>query len=389
MPDEHGRRKTQDQEPGRPPSAADAGQSDGSGSHGAGRRPGNGSRMPAAAARRFAGVDVHAKSMTVCIVDGAGRVLLNHTDAADAGLFLETIKPFRPGVSVACECVDSYFWLADLCEREGIPFKLVDARKVRMIAESAGKSDRRDAETLAKLLRAGLLPLAYVYPKGLRGPRDLLHSRRDHLNTRTGFVNRLHAACRRAKVSVSREAIRSAADRSDLPKRFQDADARRAVELTVALLDALDRNILALERLAERACRHVAAADLDRLRTIPGVGSILSLTIVLEVGSLDRFRSRQKFTAYARLAKRQRESAGKALPPLPERRGNPYLEWAFYEAAVLAAQHDGRIRERLEERTAKVGKRSARRALAGRLCGAVYSMLKNGRTFDIAKFLGT
>src|SRR5262245_34349450 len=127
--------------------------------------------------RFYCGVDLHARTLSLHILDAQGKTLLAQTLAASPDAFLHAVAPFRDGLVVACECLFAWYWLADLCTDEGIPFVLGHALYRKAIHGGKAKTDQLDAQKIAALLRGGLLPQAYVYPRGLRATRDLLRRR--------------------------------------------------------------------------------------------------------------------------------------------------------------------------------------------------------------------
>jgi transposase len=127
--------------------------------------------------RFYCGVDLHARCMYLCILDAGGQTVLHKDYPADAGAFLEAVAPYRDGLAVAVECMFAWYWLADLCHEHGIPFVLGHALYMKAIHQGKSKNDRLDAAKIAGLLRGGLLPQAYVYPRAMRATRDLLRRR--------------------------------------------------------------------------------------------------------------------------------------------------------------------------------------------------------------------
>ena len=127
--------------------------------------------------RFYGGVDLHARTLALHVLDAEGHSALATTIPADPKAFLQAVAPFRDGLAVACECMFAWYWLADLCERERIPFVLGHALAMKAIHGGKSKNDRQDAATLAGLLRRGYFPLAYVYPAAKRETRDLLRRR--------------------------------------------------------------------------------------------------------------------------------------------------------------------------------------------------------------------
>src|SRR5262245_60640450 len=127
--------------------------------------------------RAYRGVDLHARTMDLCITDQQGQTLLHEDVPAGPEAFLRAIAPFRDGLVVACECMFARYRLADTCHERGIPFVLGHALEMRAIHGTKAESDRLDSEKIAHLLRVGLLPRAYVYPGAMRATRDLLRRR--------------------------------------------------------------------------------------------------------------------------------------------------------------------------------------------------------------------
>src|SRR5207249_9026717 len=117
--------------------------------------------------RFYGGVDLHARTMYLCLLDDAGQVVYDKNLTADPDAFLQAIAPFRDGLVVACECLFCWYWLADVCAAEKIAFVLGHALYMKAIHGGKSKDDKIDSKKIARLLRGGNLPMAYVYPKGL------------------------------------------------------------------------------------------------------------------------------------------------------------------------------------------------------------------------------
>jgi hypothetical protein len=127
--------------------------------------------------RFYCGVDLHARTLSLCILDDKGTIVRQQTIAANPDAFLQAVAPFRDGLAVACECMFAWYWLADLCQQERIPFVLGHALYMKAIHGGKAKTDKIAAHKIAVLLRGGMLPQAYVYSKGMRETRDLLRRR--------------------------------------------------------------------------------------------------------------------------------------------------------------------------------------------------------------------
>ena len=127
--------------------------------------------------RFYCGIDLHARSMFLCILDHAGSILLHRKSPAHPDALREAIAPYRDGLVIAVECMFAWYWVADWCRDEGIPFVLGHALYMKAIHGGKTKNDKIDAHKIATLLRGGTLAQAYVYPKGMRETRDLLRRR--------------------------------------------------------------------------------------------------------------------------------------------------------------------------------------------------------------------
>jgi hypothetical protein len=135
--------------------------------------------------RHYCGIDLHVKTMYICILDSVGQVLVHRNVKSTPQAFLEIVAPYRDDLVVAAECMFTWYWLADLCAAEGIAFVLGHALAMKAIHGGKAKNDKIDSHKIASLLRGGLLPQAYVYPAGMRSTRDLLR-RRLHLVRKRG-----------------------------------------------------------------------------------------------------------------------------------------------------------------------------------------------------------
>jgi transposase len=125
----------------------------------------------------YCGIDLHARSMYVCILNQDGEIMLHQNMKASPAPFLKAITPYREEMVVAVECIFTWYWLADLCAQEGIPCILGHALYMKAIHGGKAKNDKIDAHKIAVLLRGGMLPQAYVYPADMRATRDLLRRR--------------------------------------------------------------------------------------------------------------------------------------------------------------------------------------------------------------------
>jgi transposase len=339
--------------------------------------------------RHYCGIDLHARTLYVCILDAQGQVLVHQNLRATPEAFLETIEPYREGLVVAVECIFTWYWLADLCAREEIPFVLGHALYMKAIHGGKAKNDRIDALKIATLLRGGMLPQAYAYPAGMRATRDLLRRRLHLVRKRGQLLAHIQMTSHQYNLPPLGKRIAYPANREGVAEHFEDRAVRRSIALDLALLERYDELLKDLEAdLVRQAQQHDPQA-FHRLRTIPGVGKVLALTILYEIHDIHRFERVQEFASYARLVKCAKESAGKKHGTSGAKMGNVHLKWAFSEAAVLFVRHSAEGKQRLARLEQRFGKGKALSILAHKLGRTVYFMLRRGKAFDRARFLAT
>jgi transposase len=341
--------------------------------------------------RFYCGVDLHARTLAVCILASDGATVFHDTIAASPAAFLKAVQPFRDGLAVACECMFAWYWLADLCQEQGIPFVLGHALYMKAIHGGKAKTDKIDAKKIAVLLRGGMLPQAYVYPKGMRATRDLLRRRTYLVRRRAEALAHLVNTNSQYNHPPLATKLAYAANRAelDLPARFTDPSAKRNVEVDLALIDAYDAQIAALELYLTRAAKVDDPQAYARLRSIPGVGPVLGLVMLYEIHDIRRFAAEGQFLSYARLVRCAHESAGKKQGTGGNKIGNAHLKWAFSEATCLLLRSCPKAKAWLARREKKHGKKRALGALAARLGRAVYHLLRKGEAFDEGRFFAS
>jgi transposase len=341
--------------------------------------------------RFYCGVDLHARTLSVCILDASGAIVLQKTNPANPDAFLQAVSPFRDGLVVACECMVAWYWLADLCQEQGIPFVLGHALSMKAIHGGKAKNDKIDAHKIAVLLRGGMLPQAYVYPKGMRETRDLLRRRTFLVRKRAEALVHLQNTNSQYNLPPLTKKLSYAANREELnlPPRFADASVRKNVEVDLALLDAYDDHIRDLELYLTRTAKVDDAQAYQRLRSVPGIGKVLALILLYEIHDIRRFPEVGQFLSYARLVRCAHESAGKKQGTGGNKIGNAHLKWAFAEATCLFLRESDQAKQWLARREKKHGKAKALGAFAARLGRAIYHLLRKQEAFDIKRFFAS
>ena len=337
----------------------------------------------------YCGIDLHARSMYLCMLDQDGTVLPHRNLRANPDAFLKAVANYREDLVVAVECMFTWYWLADLCRNQGIHFVLGHPLYMKAIHGGKAKNDRIDAEKIAVLLRGGMIPQAYVYPPAMRATRDLLRRRLHFRRKRAELLAHIQNTNSQYNLDEFAKKLTYASNREDVSQRFTDPHVHKSIAIDLALIAHYDQLLKDLEYFILRTAKDHDHNTLYRLRTVPGIGKILSLVILYQIHDINRFQRPQELASYARLVKCAKQSAGKMYGTSGSKIGNVHLKWAFSEAAVGFLRHnpDGkRYYAKLEQ---KHGKGKALTVLAHKLARAVYYIWKRNEVFDQQRFLTT
>jgi transposase len=335
----------------------------------------------------YCGIDLHARTMYVCILNQDGEIVVHRNMPTSPEALLRTIAPYREHIVIAVECIFTWYWLADLCAREGIPFVLGHALYMKAIHGGKAKNDKIDAQKIAVLLRGGMLPQAYVYPAEMRATRDLLRRRMHLMRKRAELLTHIQNTNSQYNLPEIGKKIAYKANRDGVAERFPNPAVQKSIEVDLALIDHYARLLRDMELAILKSAKQHEANTLYLLRTVPGIGEILSLVLLYEMHDIQRFPRVQDFVSYCRLVKCAKESAGKRYGTSGTKIGNAYLKWAFSEAAVLFLRANPAGQKYLTRLEKKHGKGKALTVLAHKLARAVYYMLKHAVAFDMEAFL--
>lgn len=336
----------------------------------------------------YCGVDLHIKNMYLCILDHEGNKQLHRNVRAKPREFLNAIEGFRDDLVVGVECMFTWYWLADLCQDEKVPFILGHALYMRAIHGGKKKDDKIDSEKIARLMRGGTFPLSYVYPREMRATRDLLRRRTFLMRRRSELLAHVQLVNQQYNHDPFEKMLQHACNR-DVLDRFEQLDARQSVEADLQMVGHYDQLLKQLEsKLLKQAKRHDPQACF-LLQTVPGVGKLLSLVMLYEIHAIGRFPTVGDFLSYARLVTPKQTSDGKVTGHGGAKIGNPHLKWAFSEAALMMLRYSDDAKRFLARKQNKHGKGRAMTMLARKIARAVYHMLKRKEAFNEVKFFAS
>ena len=284
--------------------------------------------------------------MYVCILSQSGEVLVHRNMQTDPDTSLHVVAPYRQGLVVAVACLFTWYWLADLCADEGLPFVLGQALSMKAIHGGQANNDTIDSHKLAALLRGGMLPQASVSPARMRATRDLLRRRRPLAHKRAELLAHVQHTNSQYNLPAMGKKIASKANREGVAERCADPAVHKSIEVALALITSDDELLRDVERTIVNTARHHDANTLHLWQTVPGIGKILSLVLLYDIHDVHRFPRGQACVSSCRLVTCARASAGKRYGTSGTTIGQAHLQWAFAEAAVLclrdhpAAQQD-------------------------------------------------
>jgi transposase len=324
---------------------------------------------------RSVGIDLHRKRSHIAVIDDEGEQLLSRRIVNDPQTFLALLE----GVGecrVALEATYGWEWLADVLQDAGFELHLAHPMRTKAIASARVKTDAVDARTLAHLLRADLLPEAYIAPRELRDLRDLLRHRVALTRMRSALKNRVSAVLAKNGIQRPYSDLFGPGGLRFLAEVELRDGPRRRLDSTLALIGDFTREIDATSR--EIDARAHEDPYVPVLCQIRGVGRYIAMLVIAEVGDITRFATARRLCSWAGLTPTVRSSDGKARLGHISGQGSPPLRWALVEAAQHAAGGGGPLRDSYERIAKRRGKQIAKVAVARQILTLCYYGLRDG-----------
>ena len=334
-------------------------------------------------------LDCHKHYRVACVQSPEGRRLAECRIEHRRGNIRAFLRPYSQGCPVAVETIGNWYWIVDEIEQAGKVPRLVHARKAKLMLGSINKTDKLDVRGLNRLQQAGTLPTVWIPPALLRDQRELPRTRMVFSAMRTRLKNRLHSVLDKyglqdQLIGISDLFAAGARERLDGCVQQLPAQAAYTSELLLKQLEAVQWVIEALEeRIAEL---FQPTEELKLLDSLPGVGLILGVVLMLEIGDVQRFSCAERLASYAGTVPRVHASGGKTHYGRTRPDVNHYLKWAYAEAANVVAVHPdslrhphvGQLYSRIRGRR---GHASAIGAVARHLAEATYWMLMKKESY--------
>lgn len=330
---------------------------------------------------KFSAIDLHSNNSFVAVIDESDRVCCQQRVPNDLPRIIAMLEPHRAELTgVVVESTYNWYWLVDGLRAAGFDVKLANTAALPQYSGLKYSGDEHDARHLAHLLRLKLLRMGYIFPPELRAVRDLARKRQQMVRSCTLHLLAFETTyARQTGGSISADAIKSMS-LEDVEQWGWDPDVTLAAQANLAAVLQFQGLIKVIEkRLHERVALQ---PEYKVLKTVPGIGEVLSTVIMLETGPIDRFHSPGNYASYARCVASTRVSNNKKKGEGNRKCGNAYLSWAFVEAAHMAIRFNAAAKRFYERKKAKTNGAVATKALAHKLARACYHMLKEQTTFD-------
>lgn len=326
------------------------------------------------------GMDLHSSNVYICVMESDGTISYSKRLKNDLNSILKALKGHKKLKHIAVESTFNWYWLVDGLMENGYQVHLANPAQLSDCAAPKVTGDRHDAARLAYLLQRGDLPEGYIYPKEVRPVRDVLRRRLMLLQQRTQTILSLQAMYARTTGKQISGVKLKKWTLVDVEKVFeQDAVQFSAGEL-LTVLQGLEKRVKNMDEYVRKFLKNYP--DYERILQVPGVGQVLSLTILLETGPVERFSSPGHYASYCRAVPSTRISNGKTKGQNNRKNGNKFLGWAWVEAAQFAQQHHPRIQSWFQKKQRRTCRNVALKSLAAKLSKAAYIMLRDQSDFN-------
>ena len=337
----------------------------------------------------YCGIDLHSNNAVYAVKNEEGRVLLKKRLPNDMDAVLRTLAPFKPQLeAVTVESTYNWYWLVDGLQDNGYPMRLANPAAIKQYDGLKSADDGTDALHLAELLRLNILPQGYIYPRAERSLRDLLRRRMLLVQLRTSVLLSVENMFAREtgrhygwrEIGAADQGAMSGILGNDEYLLFTAREQSGLVKLLTEKIHLFEKKALESAKLR---------TEFELLKTMPGVGMILGLVIMLETGDIKRFRKAGNFTSYCRCTPATHTSNNKLKTKNNKKCGNLYLAWAFTEAVHHAIGTCPQANAFYQRKKAMTGSAAvATKALASKWAKAAWHMLTDQQPFDLRRVFG-
>jgi transposase len=322
--------------------------------------------------RLYAGFDLHSSNAYLGIIDEDGKRVFKKKLSNNPEVILSTLLPYKDNMAgIVVESTYNWYWLVDILMEEGYKVHLANTTKIQKYSGLKYADDQHDAFWLAEMLRLGILPEGYIYPKEDRPIRDLLRKRSHLVRLRTSLILSLqNILSRNNGIKLKANAVKALTIDHVTPYLAGNEDLALAGKVSKESIDFFTLQIKSIESVIG-----------ERVALQEPYSKLLGLTIMLETGPINRFADVGNFVSYCRKVSTTWISNEKQKGKGNRKCGNKYLAWAFSEAAELARRFDKDARSYYNRKAQKTNRMVAHNALAHKLARAAYYIMRDGVSF--------
>ena len=329
----------------------------------------------------YAGIDLHSSNNFVGVINNKDKRLYGKRHSNRLEDVLKALDPFKESLKgVVVESTFNWYWLVDGLQENGYQVHLANPSAIKQYEGMKHTDDQWDSFWLAHMYRLNLLAEGYIYPKAHRAVRDLLRRRLLFVQQRTAQILSLQSmTSRNLGFKMSNNEIKKLAANDieqlfDCPNLiFMATNSWATIEFLKHIIRGIEKRVMSQVKLRK---------EFAMLLTIPGIGKILALTIMLEVGDIGRFPTVGDYSSYCRCVESKRISNGKKKGENNKKNGNKYLAWAYVEAANFAKRYCPKAHSFYQSKMAKTKNVVAIKALSNKLSRASYYIMRDHVAFD-------
>ena len=332
----------------------------------------------------YGGIDLHSNNHVLVLIDEQDNVVYQKRLPNALDSTLTALKPFKKQlVALAVESTFNWYWLVDGLMDAGHSVRLVNTIAVKQYDGLKHQNDHTDAFHLAHLMRLGILPCGYIYPKAMRGLRDLLRKRMQLVQQCTLHLLSLKSNLnRQLAMNVSANTLKQWMTKG-LPTLNVDPAVHFALYSNLAMMHALKAHIAHIEKSVLQQLSDWES--LAQLQTIIGIGDVLGMMILLETGDITRFQQVGHFSSYCRCVRSTKESNFKSKGQGNRKNGNKYLAWAFVQAAHCCIRFCPEAKRYYQKKKRKTNTAIATKAVAHKLARATFYILRDNTSFEVKR----
>ena len=334
--------------------------------------------------KTYAGIDLHSSNNYLGIIDEQDSRLFSRRLPNCITAIVEALDPFRKTLTgIAVESTYNWYWLVDGLQDAGFKMHLTNPSAMQQYEGLKHTDDKWDSFWLAHMLRLGILPEGYIYPQQQRSIRDFLRRRLFFVQKRTSHIQSLQSMfTRHLGRKINSNEIKKLNSRH-ADQLFQDSYVSLAVKNNLDTIKFLSKKIKDMEKMI--LSKSKMKKSFQVLTSTPGIGPILGLTIMLEVGDITRFSAAGNYASYCRCVKSTKLSNNKKKGQGNRKNGNKYLAWAYVEAAHLIIRYCPEANAFYQRKKARANGALATKALANKLARANFYMLRDQVIFKKEK----